>query len=325
MQIDKSQVKRILLITLSNVGDIILTTPVISVLLKEFPGARIDCMVGPRGKELFEKDPRIFKLIIYDKHINIAQKRRLQIKLKKLRYDLVVDMRNTIFPLLIGPKFRTGTIQRLPPEVVHSRQRHLYRLASLGIENLTERSYIHIPDEDARYAEDLLGQLQVAEPMVVISPGAKSHLKRWTAEGFAAVADRLQAECKAAVVFIGQAEDEAVIREIMARMKRQAHTMVEKTNIRQLAHIMKRAKLVITNDSAPLHLGCAVGAKVLAIFGPTDPRRYGPTGEFDMAVFRKLVCSPCEKAECAYGLECMKLITPDEIFDAARIMLEGYE
>ena len=104
MKIDKSMVNRILVITLSNVGDVILTTPVIATLKKEFPGSRIDVMVGPRGKAVFEKDPFVFKLIIYDKHMPLIAKRRLQLKLKKLRYDLVVDLRNTVFPLLISPR-----------------------------------------------------------------------------------------------------------------------------------------------------------------------------------------------------------------------------
>ena len=78
MMINRSEVMRILVITLSNVGDIILTTPVIQTLVKTFPKARIDVMVGPQGKEIFERDPVIFKVIIYDKHLPIAQKRRLR-------------------------------------------------------------------------------------------------------------------------------------------------------------------------------------------------------------------------------------------------------
>ena len=113
MLIDRSQVNRILVITLSNVGDIILTTPVIKALAKEFPKRRIDVMVGPQGKEIFEKDPHVFKVIIYDKHLAIGEKRRLQLKLKKLRYDLVVDIRNTVFPLLIGPKYLLCRTQQL--------------------------------------------------------------------------------------------------------------------------------------------------------------------------------------------------------------------
>ena len=325
MQIDKAEVNRILVITLSNVGDIILTTPVIKALSKELPSARIDVMVGPGGREIFEKDPRIFKVIIYDKHMPMAEKRRLQLKLKKLRYDLVVDIRNTVFPLLIGPKYRTATIQKFPNSVVHSRKRHLYRLKSVGIDNLDEVSYIHITKEDDEHAEKLLKEKGIVDPIVVVNPGAKSHLKRWTVEGFAEVSDRLITECGANVVFVGLKEDEAVVKEIITKMKNKPHNLVNRTNIRQLGSLLRRSRLLVTNDSAPLHLGCAVGVKVVALFGPTDPRKYGPTGEFDVVVKEKLSCAPCERAECIRNYECMRLISPDAVFDAAKMIIEGYE
>ena len=325
MQIDRSQVKRILVITLSNVGDIILTTPVIRALAKEIPGARIDVMVGPQGREIFDHDPRVFKLIIYDKHLPMLEKRRLQLKLKKLRYDLVVDIRNTIFPLLIGPKYRTATVQKFPQSVMHKRMRHLYRLKSLGIDNLEELPFIHVTKEDEDHVEKLIKEHGIADPIVVINAGAKSHLKRWTVEGFAQVADDLIEQCKANVVFVGLKEDEAIIKEVIAKMKNKPHNLVNKTNIRQLAALLKRSKLLITNDSAPLHLGCAVGVKVIALFGPTDPDQYGPIGEFDVVVKEKLSCAPCEEAKCIRNYECMRLISPDTVLDAAKMMLEGYE
>jgi ADP-heptose:LPS heptosyltransferase len=325
MQIDKAQVKRILVITLSNVGDIMLTTPVIRALAGAFPAARIDVVVGPSGREVFERDPRIFKLMIYDKKASIAEKRRLQLKLKQLKYDLVADLRNTVFGLLIGPKFRTSTIGRFPPAVVHAGRRHLYRLHSLGIETGDARSYIHIPGDDDKYASGLLKELGITDPVVCVNPGAKSHLKRWTAEGFAKVSDRLMEKCRANIVFIGLKEDEETVSNVVKLMKNKPHTIVGRTNLRQLAAFLKMSRLLITNDSAPLHLACAVGTKVLAVFGPTDPRKYGPTGEFDSVVNRKLSCSPCEKAECAHNYECMKLVSPDDVFEAARMMVEGYE
>jgi len=324
MIVDKSQVKRILVITLSNVGDIILTTPAIRALADSFSHARIDVMVGPRGKEIFERDPRISKLIIYDKHLSIAEKRRLQLKLRRLGYDLVADFRNTIFPLLIGPKFRTATIQHFPKRLAHSMNKHLYRLKSLGIDDIRRKSYIHIPAEDEEYAAALLKDDMIGEPVVVVNPGARSHLKRWTADGFAVLCDRLIRECNANIVFIGLKEDEDIVKGVIGRMKEGAHNMVNRTNIRQLAGLLKKAKLIITNDSAPLHLGCAVGVKVLAIFGPTDPKRYGPTGEFDCVINEKLSCSPCESAACKYNCECMKLISPETVFDAAKMMIGGY-
>jgi len=325
MNIDKSQVKRILVITLTNVGDIILTTPVIRALSKEFPSSRIDIMVGPNGKEIFEKDPRIFKLIIYDKHAPITEKRRLQLKLKKLKYDLVADVRNTVLPILLMPKFRTSPIQTFPKNIIHKKDRHLYRLRVLGIANLAERSYIYIPEEDERYIDNLIKENNIADPIVVINPGARSHLKRWLPDGFAEVADMLVSQNKASVVFTGVGQDRDVVREVTKKMKKRPHDFTDKTNIRQLAALIERARLVVTNDSAPLHLGCAVGAKVLAIFGPTDPKKYGPTGEFDMVINKKLSCLPCESWECKLNHECMKLISADEVYEAAKMMLEGYE
>jgi len=323
--INKEKVRRILVITLSNIGDIILTTPVIRVLSKEFPGSRIDVMVGPNGKDIFDKDPRIFKLIIYDKHASIAEKRRLQLKLRKLKYDLVVDLKNTVFPLLLAPKYRTSPIQSFPSGIVHRKDRHLYRLVPFGIEDLSEKSYIHIPKEDENYVDDLLKKNAVTCPIVVVNPGAKSHLKRWTVEGFAEVCDGLIGECAASIVFAGAGQDKEIVLSIAGKMKNRHHDFVDKTNIRQLASLLKRSSLLLTNDSAPMHLGCAVGAKVLAIFGPTDPRKYGPTGEFDAVINKKLFCSPCEVAACKYGHECMKLVSADEVLDRAKMMIEGYE
>ena len=324
--IDKAQIRRMLVITLSNIGDIILTTPVIRTLSKEFPGSRIDVMVGPNGKDIFDKDPRIFKLVVYDKRISITEKRRLQLKLRKLKYDLVADLRNTVFPFFLAPKYRTSPIQSFPKEIVHKKERHLYRLFSFGIEDLNERSYIHITKEDEYYVDDLLKTNAVTGPVVVVSPGAKSHLKRWTIEGFAEVCDGLIGECAASIVFAGTGPDDKEIALSVARkMKNKCHDFVGKTNIRQLASLLKRSNLLISNDSAPMHLGCAVGTKVLAIFGPTDPRKYGPTGEFDAVINKKLFCSPCEVAACKYGHECMKLISADEVLDRAKMMIEGYE
>ena len=325
MIVNKSQIKRILVITLSNIGDIILTTPVVKALSKEYPHSRIDVMVGPAGKEIFEHDPKVFKVIIYDKHMPMAAKRRLQLKLKKLRYDLIADLRNTIFPLLLGPKYRTATIQAFPGDIMHKIKRHLYRLNSFGLKELDESSYIYIPKADEERISAIIKASGVKEPIVVMAPGAKSHLKMWTPEGYAAVADRLINEASASVVFVGEGKDEEIAGKIEGRMNAKPFNFVNKTNIRQLAALLKRADLVITNDSAVLHLGCAVGAKVLALFGPTDPKKYGPTGEYDAVITKKLFCSPCEKAVCKYNYECMRSITPEEVFDTAKVMLEGYE
>ncbi len=317
MVIDKTKVKRILIITLSNTGDCILTIPVLRTVVGAFPKARIDVMAGPAGKEVFEKDPAVSKFIIYDKYAPVLEKRRILSKLRRLRYDLVVDLKNTMFGLLMGPRYRTSTVQTFPKKGMHSRDLHLLRLKGLGIEPIREGPGIYIPKEDEESALKMLEKEGVLEDYVAVSPGAKSHLKRWPEDAFAALGDILTGRKGFRVVFVGTGQDADIIKEISKKMKNKAVNLSNRTNLRELAAVLKKARLVVTNDSAPLHLACSVGARVVAIFGPTDPARYGPTGGFDRVVMKKIFCSPCESAECRFNYECMRVITPDEVYEAA--------
>ena len=321
MVIDKSEIKRALVITLSNVGDVILTTPVVKTLILNFPDVRIDVMVGPNGKEVFEKDPAVSKVIIYDKHAPVIEKRRISSKLRRLKYDLVVDLRNTIFGLLLGPRYRTSTIQMVPKGIRHRIDAHLWRLKALGIELLYHQSYIHIPQEDEERVTKLLEAGGVGKDFIVVAPGAKSHLKRWPEDNFVQLCDKVIAELGMAIVFTGVGGESDIIERISGKMKTKAFNAVNKTNLRELAALLKKARVVVTNDSAPLHLACAVGCRALALFGPTDPEKYGPTGQFDIVIHKKLPCAPCESAVCSFDCECMRSITHDEVFEAMTGML----
>lgn len=322
MKIKKSEIKRILLITLTNIGDIILTTPIIAVLEREFPNARLDVMVGPLGKGIFVDHPRVFKVIVYNKHLPLQEKRRLVQKLRKIKYDLAIDLKNTLFPILIGARYRTSPIQNTPKELVHKKEYHLWKLKQLGIGVAADEPFsIHVNKKDQEYIDALLYKINNREKLVAVSPSSKSLIKRWDRSGFAEVCERLIEECKAAVVMIGDNSDTDVIEEIMKDMKNKPYNFAGTTSITQLAHLLKRSKLLITNDSAPMHVGCAVGTNVLAIFGPTDPYKYGPRGKKDRIITKKVHCSPCETAQCRFKHECMKSISADEVYRAAKDML----
>lgn len=163
--------------------------------------------------------------------------------------------------------------------------------------------------------------LEGRSPIVVISPGARSHIKRWMSAGFAALADRLITEAGASVIFCGEPSEASLIQEVLGLMRHAAHNAVGLTTIRQLGLLMRRAHLVITNDSAALHLASAFQAPTVAIFGPTDERKYGPTAQKRRTVRRRLFCAPCEQALCRFNHECMRFIPPDEVYDAARALL----
>lgn len=203
------------------------------------------------------------------------------------------------------------------------KQRHLMKLAGLGLDINDAPFLFYISDTDKGAVENLLKTYAAASGLVVISPGAKSHIKRWTKEGFARLCDRLIEELELIPVMVGDEQDKKIIAEIMAFMKKKDKVLdlSAKLTLRQLGALMERARLVITNDSAPLHIASAVGARVLAIFGPTDPKKYGPLGKFDKVIKKMLDCSPCEVAQCGKDHECMNLIGADEVFEAAKRML----
>lgn len=321
MKIDKSKVKRILFITLSNIGDIILTTPAIRVLSENFPDARIDVMVGPNGAELFKKHPAIFKVITYNKHIPMSDKRRLIKKLRRTKYDLIVDMRNSLFPFLVGARYRTSPIQVPPKSIKHKKHQHLWKLSSIGLDVPDAPFYIHIAPEDNEYIDRIIIGLDIDRSTVAICPGAKSEIKRWPSKNYTELTGMLIKHLNTKIIMVGDNSDSLLIKEIIASFKNNVVDLSGKTTLCQLASLLKRCDLLITNDSAPLHIAGAVGTKVLAIFGPTDPELYGPTGNEDRVVRRMLHCRPCGKAQCEFEHECMRYITADKVFQVAKEML----
>lgn len=313
--------KRILVITLSNIGDIILTTPVVEALLSEFPGSKLDVMVGPSGRGLFASHEKVREVIIYDKKSSSFAKFMLFVRLWKKRYNLVVDLRNTVLPFVLGARHATYPFHyRRRPEM-HKRDAHLLRLKEVGIDAPKSELFIPVNDDDKKYVENLLSALQ-EKPFIAVSPGAKSHVKRWPLKNFAVLCDRIKKELKLEVILVGDEYDRVVIDRILFYMKTKPTNFIEKTNINQLACLIGKAKLLITNDSAPLHAASAVGARILAFFGPTDDKKYGPVTKAPSVVLRKNIkCAPCEVPQCINfdnKYECLKTITVDETFEAVK-------
>jgi ADP-heptose:LPS heptosyltransferase len=119
------------------------------------------------------------------------------------------------------------------------------------------------------------------------------------------------------VVFSGEPEEKPLIEEIQGLMSRKTHSAIGLVTIRQLGVLMQRARLVITNDSASLHLASAMDVPTIALFGPTDERKYGPTASRHHTLRRHLFCTPCEQALCRFSHECMRFIGADEVYAAA--------
>jgi len=296
----------------------------VAALRAQHPDAHLTLVVGERAQALFVGDPRIQTLVNTDGFSSPVGRLRLALSLWRYQPQVVVDLRHTLYPLLLKPLTAWRYLRQPPRRVVHMRDRHLWKLRT-QVPSPAESSNgaLWLSPKDIAHVEQLLKRwrLDPAKPLVVICPGARSHIKRWTAEGFATVADRLIAEAGASVVFCGEPDEEVVIEEVLTSMHQPAHNAVGLTTIRQAATLMQRAALVITNDSASLHLASALNVPTVAIFGPTDVHKYGPTAPQHRTIRRQLFCSPCEQALCRFNHECMRFIAPQEVYDAALQLL----
>ncbi len=330
------KIEKILFITLSNIGDVILTLPVLDYLREKFPGAEITVMVGPRPAEIFENNPLIKRLIVYDKHAGILSKVKLLFDLRRQGFDLVVDLRNSFMGAILPAKYRTSPFLRMGKGVQHMRDRHLYRLLSIKgmlddkeeiIKEMKRRLLnlsLYIKPEDDEYTKGILREnnIDYSDNIIVLSVGARSHIKRWPKDKFTELLRMLGEELRARIVLVGDKEDLQTAEYILKNSSIAAVNLCSKTNLLELACVLRRAKLLISNDSANLHLASYLNVPTLGIFGPTDENKYGPWADSSLVVKKDVFCRPCTKAQCFHGdIRCLSIINTREVLDKVKSIL----
>jgi len=333
MRTGKKKVKKILFITLNNLGDIILTTPAFTRLVSEFPDAEMDVMTGEPGKEIFSAHPSVRKVMLHTRKKTLTRRLAEVSALRKQRYDLVCDLKNSLLPYLLGSAYGTGPFSlyrkryfmenNIPPHKVNE---HLYKIKKLVREApFRERSFfMPISREDENVVLDIMGPCQLGRKRVIINPGAKSHLKRWPAASYAKLSDRITGELGCAVLITGNKDDLDAVRGMKAVLRGEAVDFSARTTLGALTLLISKADLIITNDSAPLHVASAVNTPTIAIFGPTDETKYGPLSDKRIVLKPVRKCRPCGRALCRVGPDegCIGEVTVDEVFNAVKRILD---
>ncbi len=308
----KKEIKKILVVTLSNLGDVVLTLPVFQSLLHAYPKAELHAMVGPGARRVLENDKRIQKVIVYDKKKIFLEKWGMLREIRKQRYDVIIDLRHSLIGLFGGSRIRNSYFNFFSNQI-HRRDRHLSSLKGIAAA-WDEESFLKSKPESIKNFHES-GQA------VVVAVGSKSDVKKWPAEYFARLLDRLALEQGCQIVLIGDKADSADAEKVKHLMISRVEDRTGQTDWTGLLSVIRAASLVVTNDSAPLHIADSLKVPTLAIFGPTDPGKYGPRMSGSMAVTRKIFCSPCEKAQCRFNHECLKELAPDEVYQKATQIL----
>jgi len=208
----------------------------------------------------------------------------------------------------------------LPPRTDHQLRDYDPLLESRGIEPDRDAPRLPVPALSAARAREALARVGLPSdrPLVLLAPGAAfSWTKRWPAERFGRLGRLLLETGLLAAVVIGPGE-EGLAEEARVAAGGYLPALGADLDPVDLAGLTARARVVVANDSGPMHLAAAVGTPVVAIFGPTDPGRTGPRGAASEILDRYLFCSPCYLKECPYRHECMREIEVEEVLAAVR-------
>ena len=316
----------VLIVKPGAIGDLLHITPTIRELKKRYPNARITILVGSRvTAELFRYNPHVAETLVFErkgKHSTFKGLYGLWKQLRERRFDLVLNfqrtnLKNWIITTAAFP-CRVLVYHKSRRKGIHAVLDHMKTVAALGVEsgNLTLEFYFH-PEAEATVDRIFQEKHLTGKTIVALNLGASHPVNRWSPHRFAELADMLAREASIEVLVIGGLEDIPLSDEMALTCTSQPHFMTGKTSIPELASLLSRCSVVVSADTGPMHLATAVGTRVVALFGAADPDRTGPVGAGDSVIQAKSVpCVPCRSRKCSNSnyLECMKMITVDEVY-----------
>ncbi|MGB8658644.1 MAG: lipopolysaccharide heptosyltransferase II [Candidatus Zixiibacteriota bacterium] len=337
--------KRILIIQTAFLGDVILSTPLIKALRGLFPHSFISFLLIPETKKLLENNPHLNEILVYDKRNNRGIRGFLHIKskIKERKFDLAViphrSLRSALLAYLSGIPERVGFDQSagsflLTQKVAyrqntHEVDRNLSLLSSFNLELKDKSPQLFPTEEDFSYARKLLQDsgIQEQDRIVGIAPGSVWATKRWLPERFAEVSDFLLKQSGAKVIFLGSEDDRKLCLRIAGMMKGKPLVLAGRTDVMQSAAVISFCKVILSNDSAPVHIASAMKRPVVAIFGSTIPEfGFAPYGVHHTITQRKLYCRPCGihgRRKCPEKhFRCMREILAAEVFQAVALHLQ---
>jgi len=338
---------RILIVKISALGDVILAIPSIRAIRKRYPNAVIKVLVGLKNRDVLKNLPFIDGIIVTDfkkRDKGLNGFLRIANIVRKEDFDIVFDFQNNkkshMLSFLSFAPIRYGydngkfgfllnrKIKDKGPAVDPvSHQKKVLKLA--GIMDV-DKKLIFIPNKsEEEWARNFIKINWLNSRAPIISINLESSLrwdtKRWPIKYFLQLSEKLAQKFFLRVIVTGQNPSDERNKQFLKSAKCKPVSAIGKTTLGQLGALIARSDLLITSDSAPMHIAAGVGTPFVALFGPTDPRRHVPHAEKYKIIKKDMKCRPCYKASCFRRNACMKAIKPDEVFDAVCEMLELYE
>lgn len=329
--------KRILVIKLRAIGDVVLSTAVLPGLREAYPDSEIHFLTETPSLPVVEGNPYIDQVVELSRGRS-GRLRESLLFLKQVRsaqYDLVFDLfgnpRSALITWVSGAKTRVGFRFRgrsyaynlcLPPrgDRIHEVEFNLDALRALKINVESPRPFFPVSENDSRIIQDWLDKTveEKNKLLVGIHPWGSWEAKRWPIACFARLCDWLVTEYGATVVVMWGPGEKHVAESVLSMAEKPLY-LAPQTSLRESAALLKRCQLVIANDSGPMHISAAVETPTVGIFGPTSHKLQGPYGhQHSTATLSGLKCLGCNKLTCPIGLPCMKELTVEMVANVVK-------
>jgi len=338
---------KILIVRTDRIGDLLLSTPAIKAVREVYPNAHIAVMVQPYVEEIVDGNPYLDEVILYDKngkHKEFFGTLGFIFELRKKGFDIAIILhptnRSNLIPFLAGIPERVGYDRKLGflltkrlKDTKHLGEKHEIDynfdvLRAVGIVAKDRTLYMPIKAEYERVIDRFmaLNDIGSRDIIVAVHPGASCPSKRWPAYRFGRVADELMDKYNVRIVIIGGPSDVKTVKEVQTGMLRSPMILSEEHSLGEVAALLKKCSLLISNDSGPVHIAVAIGTPVVSIFGRLDPglspQRWGPGGPNDIVIHKDVGCEECLAHNCKLSFKCLDAITVNDVLSAAERLLK---
>lgn len=324
-EFEPEKIKKILIIRIDRVGDMIISTPAIRAVRNNYPDAEIHLLASIDNKDLIINNPNINKVLVY-KNDSIEN-----------NYDMAIALNPGYIPNYLtfksGAKIKLGyTGQGGNIFLTHSIKddraenvRHeidfgLELVALAGCETDNKETEVSITEEAEIYANNFFLQhnLNTTDLIIAVHPGASQEYIRWSKEGFAKTADVLMAKYNAKVLILGSKSENQLLNDILSLMKAKP-IIINNLSLSQVVSVIKRCNIFLGNCSGPMHIAAALKIPVVVIMvsAVLDNYHYwGPRNEGDIILTKNLKCSYCHPTDCT-TYACIRLVSAEEVISAA--------
>jgi heptosyltransferase I len=332
---------KILILKPSSLGDVIQALPVLRLLKLHFPASEIFWWLDSALAPLLEGDPDLSGVVRFErkrwgKPQYWPEMLRSIRWLRAQKFDLVIDLqclaRSGAFAWLANGKFLIGLDEiregargfydlAVPRKTFHTHAVDWYLSVLPPLGAPVHKNFNWLPERPAIAAEIKQKWFGENSQLILLQPGARWENKRWPVNYFSELV-RLLAEKFPATRFaiLGSGEDKPLGEIISRAAPERCLNLCGTTSLPEMIEWVRLCDLMVTNDTGPMHAAAALGKPLVALFGPTEPRRTGPYGRLENVLRIELPCSPCLSSDCTYAKpnECLKAISPAMVFERAQ-------